>query len=125
MSGNSLLVDTNILLYLLSGDQAVTKLLNGKRLYISFITELELLGFAGLKDGELLVIEELIDDVRICDINTEIKKETVRLKRSMKMKLPDAIIAATSNCMELPLLTADKDFKKAEISNLIFYDAAK
>ena len=43
MSGNSLLVDTNIALYLLAGDERVAELLHGRDLFLSFITELELL----------------------------------------------------------------------------------
>ncbi len=41
MSGNKLFVDTNILLYFLSGDQEVIEMISDKDLVISFITELE------------------------------------------------------------------------------------
>lgn len=44
MSGNSLLIDTNIALYLLNGDNTIAELLDGKDVYLSFISELELLG---------------------------------------------------------------------------------
>ena len=45
MSGNKLFIDTNIVLYLLNGDQTLAELLHEKQLYISFITELELLAY--------------------------------------------------------------------------------
>lgn len=45
MSGNSIFIDTNIVLYLLSGDITIAELLNEKTIFISFITELELLGY--------------------------------------------------------------------------------
>ena len=51
MSGNSLVVDTNIVLYLLSGDETVAALLNDRQIYLSFITELELLGYREQKYG--------------------------------------------------------------------------
>jgi hypothetical protein len=43
MNGNSLLIDTNIALYLFNGDTTLSFVLDGKKIYISFITELELL----------------------------------------------------------------------------------
>lgn len=53
MNGNSLFVDTNILLYLISGDETVAELLNGKHIAISFVTELELLGYKDLSESDL------------------------------------------------------------------------
>lgn len=52
MNGNNLIVDTNIILYLLSGDQTVADFLNKKHVFVSFITELELLGYAGIEPDE-------------------------------------------------------------------------
>jgi predicted nucleic acid-binding protein len=45
MSGKEILVDTNIVLYLLDGSDTLESVLQGKNIYLSFITELELLGF--------------------------------------------------------------------------------
>ena len=41
-------IDSNIVLYLLGGDETLVKLLDGKELYLSFITELEVLGYPGI-----------------------------------------------------------------------------
>ncbi|MGV3589612.1 MAG: hypothetical protein ACO1OF_21575 [Adhaeribacter sp.] len=57
MSGNSLFVDTNILLYLISGDETVAELLDGKHIAISFVTELELLGYKELAESDLKIIQ--------------------------------------------------------------------
>lgn len=43
MSGNKFLIDTNIALYLLSGNKTIANILDGADLYLSFISELELL----------------------------------------------------------------------------------
>lgn len=45
MSGKEILVDTNIFLYLLKGNDTLEEMLQGKSIYVSFITELELIGF--------------------------------------------------------------------------------
>ena len=37
-------------------------------------------------------------------------------------KLPDGIIIATAIYLDLPLVSADQEFKKAEILDLIFYE---
>ena len=48
MNGNKLFLDTNIILYLLNGDETLAELLNQKQLYISVITELELLAYKNI-----------------------------------------------------------------------------
>lgn len=45
MSGKEILVDTNIFLYLMNGDDAIEEILQGKSIFITFMTELELIGF--------------------------------------------------------------------------------
>lgn len=52
MNGNNILRDTNIILYLLSGDQTVADFLNKNHVYVSFVTELELLGYEGIESDE-------------------------------------------------------------------------
>jgi len=122
MSGNKLFLDTNILLYLLQGDVTLTEVLDGKQFYISFITELELLSYSGLTSTDLEVVLELIRECVVIDINAEIKQLAVRFRRQYKVKLPDTIIAATSLYMNIPLITADSDFKKLKELELVFYE---
>jgi predicted nucleic acid-binding protein len=45
MNGNKLLLDTNAILYVLGADETLAAFLNGKELYVSIITELELLSY--------------------------------------------------------------------------------
>jgi hypothetical protein len=44
-------------------------------------------------------------------MNPKIKEQTILLKQKYKLKLPDAIIAATAIVYKLPFLTSDADFK--------------
>ena len=47
----------------------------------------------------------------------------IRLRTLYKTKLPDTIIMASSIYMDLPIVTADAGFKKAEEElNLVFYE---
>lgn len=116
------MVDTNIALYLLDGDLTIAELLNGQDVYLSFISELELLGFQDLEEGELSLIKEFLDSCIIVDLNEPIKRITVELKQSHKIKLPDAIIAATSLYMNIPLISADKIFEKISELRFIKYE---
>jgi predicted nucleic acid-binding protein len=122
MNGNKVFVDTNIIMYLLGGDKTIAELLNGKQIYLSFITQLELLGYSKNTKKDLKIIQELIDQCVIIDINDEIKDMVIDLKRKLLLKLPDSIIIATAIYLDLPLITADQEFKKAEQLNLIFYE---
>jgi predicted nucleic acid-binding protein len=122
MIGNNILVDTNIILYLLSGDQTVADFLNKKHVFVSFITELELLGYVGIEPDERAIVEGLLADCSIIDINSEIKKSVIELRKSHKIKLPDAIIAATALSLNIPFMSADKQLKKLSELNIIFYD---
>jgi hypothetical protein len=52
MNGYSIFLDTNIVLYLLSGDKTVADLLNDRTIFLSFVTELELLGYKDITPDE-------------------------------------------------------------------------
>jgi PIN domain. len=69
---------------------------------------LELLSKLGLTPTQQKIIEMLLDDCIILDMNREIKKQTIAIKQIHKVKLPDAIIAATAKAHAIELLTLDK-----------------
>ena len=122
MNGSSLLIDTNIALYLLNGDQTIADLLDGRNVYLSFISELELLGFQGITEDEKAVIKELLSQCIVIDLNYSIKDITVALKQNYNLKLPDAIFAATSLYLNLPLISADKGFERVPDLHFIKYE---
>ena len=121
MNGNSLFVDSNVILYLISGDATIAELLNGKHVLISFSTELELLWFEDLIEEESTKIQEFIDDSTVTDINAEIKKLVISLRKNYNLKLPDSIIAASALYHNLPLITADKQLGQISELNILLY----
>jgi len=122
MSGNSLLIDTNIAFYLLSQDDTIAELLDGQDIYLSFVSELELLGYKYLTETDRKRIEAFISDCIIIDINEEIKRNAINLRSTYSIKLPDAIVASTALYLGLPLVTADKGFQKIQELILIIYE---
>jgi predicted nucleic acid-binding protein len=122
MNGNKLFLDTNIILYLLNGDQTLAELLNGNQLYISVITELELLAYKGITAKEEKVINEFVSQCKTITINSAVKQETIRIRKTYNTKLPDSIIIATALYLDFPLITSDIEFKKVEELTLVLYE---
>jgi predicted nucleic acid-binding protein len=112
-------------LYLLGGDKNLAQEIDSKSFYISFVTELELLGYDGLSSKDLKEVKKFIGECTIIDINNQIKENTIDLKRKYRIKLPDSIIAATSIFLDIPLLTADLDFMRLEDLDVIIYEVEK
>jgi len=122
MNGKEILIDTNIVLYLLKGNDTLVEMLQGKEPYLSFITELELVGFQGVSSKEEKQINELLNDCLIVSLNSSIKKEYVELRKKYRLKLADAIIAATAITLNIPLITSDKQFAIVKELNLVQYE---
>jgi predicted nucleic acid-binding protein len=118
MNGNKMVIDTNIALYLLDGDEILKEYLEDKAFYLSSITELELLSFKGITETEETAIEFFLEECSIVDMNRGIKDISIDLRRNYKLKLPDAIIAATAIFLGIPLISADGHFDKIE--DLVF-----
>ncbi|MDR2841398.1 MAG: PIN domain-containing protein [Paludibacter sp.] len=58
----------------------------------------------------------------IIDINYHIKKTAIQIRQNYRVKLPDAIIAATAIQYNLTLVTADKGFSKIAELDLLLLD---
>lgn len=117
MNGIDLLLDTNALLYLLRGYACMQPYLS-KQFGISIISEMELLSFAQNSEEDEQNIQSLIQDCVVFALNNAVKNQTISIRKKYGIKLPDAIIAATAIENKLPLLTADKGFKRVSELNL-------
>ena len=60
--------------------------------------------------------------IPLIDINEPIKDITIQTRRESGLKLPDSIIIATSIYMNIPLISADKEFAKVKNIDLILYN---
>ena len=121
MNGTKILIDTNIALYLFRGDQNLGSTLQGAETYVSFVNELELLGFKGIIQQEVSWIELFLEECSVVDINKGIKYITIDLRRQYSLKLPDAIIAATAIFLCIPLISADRQFDQVTELTFVFY----
>ena len=122
MNGNEVVLDTNIILYLLKGNETLADILEGKKTFVSFITELELLGFKDLSIHEESEIKNLLINCSIINLDEQIKSKTIYIRKNYNIKLPDSIIAASALNFNLPLFSADKGFEKIEDLNFLVYE---
>jgi predicted nucleic acid-binding protein len=122
MNGNKILLDTNVILYLLNVNTDIRDILNKKQFYISFITELELLGYKDLTAPDKEKIKEFIKECTIIDVNASIKNKVVEIRINHKIKLPDALVAATAYFLDIPLLTADKGLSALNDMSVLLYE---
>lgn len=117
------LIDTNISLYLLQGNEKVANLLDGNRIFASFVTEIEILGYSKITHEEESKIKEFLSEITVVGWNDVIRDHAITLKRRYKIKTPDAIIAATSLYLKVPVLTADREFLRvSEEIDLMLYE---
>lgn len=110
------MLDTNAIIYYLETDEDVPEV--GEALsvegpvFISVITELELLSSPELSDKERDDIRMILETVVIVPVDSQIARAAATLRRSYNIKTPDSIIAATALFTNTNLLTRNvKDFK--------------
>ncbi|MBV5308177.1 type II toxin-antitoxin system VapC family toxin [Chromatium okenii] len=100
-----IVLDTNVVLYFLVG--RLIEVLPPAEFFISVITEMELLSYPLLASAEETIIHDFCSDVTIVDLNREIKSLAIALRRQHRLKLPDALIAATAQYLRATLYTND------------------
>ncbi len=111
MNGLSYLLDTNIVIGLLKGYDEAISILSGINLPacgFSAITRMELLSYPDLTMDEEQTINRLLDRMTHLAISPLIEDLTIQFRHQHRVKLPDAIIAATATAHGIKLLTLDK-----------------
>ncbi len=121
MSGSRIVLDTNIVLYLLSGDKTLSEFLQDKQGYVSVITEMELIGYPDITPKELNQIKSFLESCTIVELNEEIKTIYTALRKQYRIKLGDAAAAATAIYMDLPFMSADRVFTRISELQLTSY----
>lgn len=116
-----IILDSNIIIYSLQPqNENLTNWLNGHSLYVSAISQLEVLGYHKITQDEISFAQRYFSNCYTIPIQQNIIDKAVSLRQLKSMSIGDAIIAATAIVYELPLVTANsKDFKHIEKLELI------
>ena len=120
------LLDTNVVIDFLAnrlqpnGMRYMATVVNSVPI-ISIISKIELLGFNGTT-AAMELTEDFVNISTLLDVSPEVVDKTIELRRQYKIKLPDAIIAATALVHNLTLISRNfDDFKR--IAGLTVLDA--
>jgi predicted nucleic acid-binding protein len=121
MSGAKYIADTNCFIYLLDENPLLLPFANDEWAF-SYITEIELLSKKDIATHEEDVIRMMLDDSHKIGHSQDISDIVINLRRNYTIKIPDAIIAASSLVFNLPIITADKAFAKIKEIDCIIID---
>lgn len=124
--GIKYLWDTNTAIYFLQqqfplgAEKFIDDLLKDEQPVISAITEIELLCWKTATEKDLDVLHNFINDALVIELEQPIKLKTADIRKAQKIKLPDAIIAATALIYNLTLLSRNvSDFSNINGLNII------
>jgi predicted nucleic acid-binding protein len=106
MNGNKLLLDTNILIYLSKKDIELQDIADsGDIIAISVITYMEALGYPFTSNQEEEIMVAVCENLNVVQLDDEIISTVILLRKTKKIKLPDAIILATAAVRNMVLIT--------------------
>jgi tRNA(fMet)-specific endonuclease VapC len=110
------LFDTNAVIALLRGDGSLLTLSQSANwMGISVVTYLEFLSFPKLSPKDENLFKQFASRVSVVSLDLQsptLIQEILTIRRTLSLKLPDAIIAATAIQQQASLVTADQDFSK-------------
>ncbi|MGF1632384.1 MAG: type II toxin-antitoxin system VapC family toxin [Phycisphaerae bacterium] len=107
-----MIVDSNILNYACSGNHPELITLVGQRgLAASILTWIEVFSARSLEPESEAALEQLFQGMDVVDVTPPVAELAARSRRRVRIKTPDAVIAATAIELGLALLTRNtKDF---------------
>ena len=111
------LVDSNVLIDYVderfkNNQLKALDLIFDEALTVSIITKIEILGYNGVPEEEARMIN-FLSYADIIPLTEEVVEETISLKKAIKIKTPDAIIASIAIVNGLTLITNNiADFKR-------------
>ncbi|KIA91413.1 twitching motility protein PilT [Pedobacter kyungheensis] len=124
--GTGYLADTNSVIEYLENKlpEKVLLFMDNIEMHLSIISRIELLGWSKITEPQFQELNGFISVSYVYNLSEEIVQNTIKIRKLHKIKLPDAIIAATAITNKLTLITRNTaDFKKiAELEMLNPWD---
>lgn len=112
-------IDTNILGKALDGNEKALNIFQDNLTYLSFIVQIEMLSAPHYNKKQVQLIKQSLSEFLIYPYSQSLQERVIEIRRSYKLKIPDAFIAATALELQLPLFSNDEVFKKVRGLNFI------
>jgi predicted nucleic acid-binding protein len=113
---NSYLLDSNILIEYLNGQDRIVAYLDSisikENCIISIISKIELISAPKLTRNEIKNILSFLENFQNINLTDEIALKAAEIRRKYKLKFPDAVIAATAIISNATLVSGDEVFNK-------------
>ena len=115
MNGTNYFIDTNAIIALLNGNKTIENAVQqAKWLGVSVINIIEFLSFNNLTPNDKQVLSLFLKRVYVVNLSysedVDLINQSASLRILYKLKLPDAIIAASALVNHAILITNDKEF---------------
>ena len=109
--GKEYLIDTNSVIDYLDNKlpAKANELIEGNASRISVITRIELLSWPGATYSQTKILLNFIDESEVFHLEEQVILKTIEIRKKYKVKLPDAIIAATALINHFSLVTRNKN----------------
>lgn len=118
MKGAKLLLDTNIVVSLFEGDANLGSLLQNVEAYLSFASEIELLGSKHVNPEDQNWVDTFLEECYVVEVDFGVKELAAYIQWHYNLNLQEALVAATSMSLAIPLLSQNAHFQK--IRELVF-----
>lgn len=114
-----MVLDTNIIIAYLNGDEGVIRAVRnwfteGIGLFISAVTYAEVLALREASESDVGHMREFLNLFVVIPVDRAIAEDIAAIKRTQKLKFPDAAIVATARYTASTLVTRDKRLHKVE-----------
>ena len=118
MNGTRYLLDTNAVISIVNGNKQLIELLNSASfIAFSIISIIEFLSYSNLTEKDKSVFQNMVEEASVINLrhtDSELIESIITIRKSYKIKLPDAIVAATALAYNCKIIYNDKELNKIE-----------
>ena len=115
-------IDKNFISKALEGNENALQVIQGNITYISFIVKNRIIIRPTLFKKDLPIIKASLEEFFVHPYSQTLEDIVIKIRRTHKLKVPDAIVAATALELKLPLFSNDKILERIDGLNFIHID---
>ncbi|GHV79303.1 hypothetical protein AGMMS49944_10940 [Spirochaetia bacterium] len=94
------------------GSELLEEKLEGAAVYVSVITRIEMLAFPKMTPAGEKEVSRFLRWIKVIPLNRKVEQNSILVRRTKKLKLPDTIIAATALTVGATVISRDGSMLK-------------